>query len=243
MDVSGTYYNPYQGFFTHSGASGRLRSHILALFWPFLTPPANPVQFLYIYKKKFLNRTKRLKLISNHSMDVSGTYYNPFQGFLTHTGASGGLRSHILAKKWPFLTPPANPVQFFWLKMPSKCVPWIVLQVLTSTCTSRRSLRPPKRPSKAKNGQNITFLAISGSVLSDFAIFPASPLKYEKNAAFGSHVALSVLQIDWLNRGKSTYQSTTKNSPKPIPLPSPLFFSFFWSILGLKSFNGRQWVS
>ena len=22
-----------------------------------------------------------------------------------------------------FLTPPANPVQFFWLKMPSKCLP------------------------------------------------------------------------------------------------------------------------
>ena len=71
--------------------------------------------------------------------------------------------------------------------------------------------------------------------------FPTSPLKYEKNAAFGSHVALSVLQIDWLEPGKSTYQSTTKNSPKPIPLPSPLFFFIFWSILGLKSFNGRQW--
>ena len=97
---------------------------------------------------------------------------------------------------WPFLTPPANPVQFFWLKMPSKCVPWIVLQVAPSTRTSRRPLRPPKRPSKAKNGQNITFLDISGSVLSDFANFPTSPLKYEKNAAFGSHVAISVLQID-----------------------------------------------
>ena len=160
-------------------------------------------------------------------MDVSGTYYNPFQGLFTHSGASGGLRSHILAKKWPFLTPPANPVQFFWLKMPSKCVPWIVLQVAPSTRTSRRPLRPPKRPSKAKNGQNITFLDISGSVLSDFANFPASPLKNEKNEAFGSHVALSVLQIDLWSHGKSTYQSTTKNSPKPIPLPSPLFFSIF----------------
>ena len=91
----------------------------------------------------------------------------------------------------------------------------------------QESLRPPKRPSKAKNGQNFTFLAISGSVLSDFANFPTSPLKYEKNAAFGSHVALSVLQIDLWSHGKSTYQSTTKNSPKPIPLPSPLFFSIF----------------
>ena len=79
----------------------------------------------------------------------------------------------------------------------------------------------------AKNRQKITFLDISGSVLSDFANFPASPLKNEKNAAFGSHVALSVLQIDLVLQGKSTYQSTTKNSPKPIPLPSPLFFSIF----------------
>ena len=111
--------------------------------------------------------------------------------------------------------------------MPSNYVPLIVLQVSTSNRTYRGSLRPPKRPSKAKNGQNITFLAISGSVLSNFGVFPTSPLKYEKNAAFGSHVALSVLQIQLTDRGKSTYQSTTKNSPKPIPLPSPLFFSIF----------------
>ena len=107
--------------------------------------------------------------------------------------------------------------------MPSKCVPWIVLQVAPSTRTSRRSLRPPKRPSKAKNGQNITFLAISGSVLSDFAFLPSSPLKREKNAAFGSHVALSVLQIDWGSSPHSP-ESTTRGSPKIIPLPSPLFF-------------------
>ena len=38
-------------------------------------------------------------------------------------------------------------------------------------------------------------------------------------------------------------ESTARGSPKIIPLPSPLFFfPFFWSILGLKSFNGRQWV-
>ena len=89
----------------------------------------------------------------------------------------------------------------------------------------QESLRPPKRPSKAKNGQNFTFLAISGSVLSDFANFPTSPLKYEKNAAFGSHVALSVLQIDWGSSPHSP-ESTTRGSQKPIPLPSPLFFFF-----------------
>jgi len=98
-------------------------------------------------------------------MDVSGTYYNPFQGLFTHSGAWGGLRSHILTKNWPFLTPPANPVKFFWLKMPSKCVPWIVLQVLSSTCTSRAPLRPPKRPSKAKNGQKITVFGLDRPIL------------------------------------------------------------------------------
>ena len=122
------------------------------------------IQYTYI-QKKFLTKTKCLKLISNHSMDVSGTYYNPFQGLFTHSGAWGGLRSHILTKNWPFLTPPANPVQFFWLKMPSKCVPWIVLQVAPSTRTSRRSLRPPKRPSKAKNGQKITIFGLDRPIL------------------------------------------------------------------------------
>ena len=97
-------------------------------------------------------------------MDVSGTYYNPFQGFLTHSGAKGGLRGHILTKNWPFLTPPANSVQFFGLKMPYKCVPWIVLQVLCSTRTSRGSLRPPKRPPKARNGQNITRFGLDSSI-------------------------------------------------------------------------------
>ena len=56
----------------------------------------------------------------------------------------------------------------------------------------------------AKNRQKITFLDISGSVLSDFANFPTSPLKYEKNAAFGSHVALSVLQIDLSDQAKAS---------------------------------------
>ena len=46
-----------------------------------------------------MTKTKCLKLISNHSMVVSGTYYNPFQGLFTHSGAWGGLRSHILS--WP----------------------------------------------------------------------------------------------------------------------------------------------
>ena len=63
------------------------------------------------------------------------------------------------------MTPPANPVQFFWLKMPSKYVPWIVLQVSSATRTSRGSLRPPKRPSKAKNGQKITVFGLDPTIL------------------------------------------------------------------------------
>merc|ERR1711928_120904 len=43
-----------------------------------------------------------------------------------------------------FLTPPANPVKFFWLEMPSNYVPLIVLQVSTSNRTYRGSLRPLK---------------------------------------------------------------------------------------------------
>ena len=139
------------------------------------------------------------------------------------------------------MTPPANPVQFFWLKMPSKCVPWIVLQVSCSTRTSRESLRPPKRPSKAKNGQNITFLDISGSVLSDFANFPASSLKTKKNAAFGSHVALSVLQIDWGQLPKSSWAHhyrLTETHPSAL---SPVFSSIFWANFGQKTLRVRQW--
>ena len=143
-----------------------------------------------------------------------------------------GPREASEAIFWPkndrFWPPPANPVQLFWLKMPSKCVPWIVVQVSCSTRTSRESLRPPKRPSKAKNGQNFTFLDISGSVLSNFEVFPRSCMKYEKNAAFGSHLALSVLQIRLGQPGRSPsvhhYRLTET-------LPSSLSHHFFSDFL------------
>ncbi|MDE5090113.1 MAG: hypothetical protein O4805_24500, partial [Trichodesmium sp. St16_bin2-tuft] len=64
-----------------------------------------------------------------------------------------------------FLTPPANPVQFFWLEMPSKYVPLIVLQVSTSTGTSGGSLRPPKWRPKAKNGQKIAVFGLDQPIL------------------------------------------------------------------------------
>ena len=41
--------------------------------------PISKIKGIYI-QKKLLTKTKRLKLISDHSMVVSGTYNNPFQG-------------------------------------------------------------------------------------------------------------------------------------------------------------------
>ena len=49
--------------------------------------------------------------------------------------------------------------------MPSKYVPWIVLQVSTSTRTSRGSLRPPKWRPKAKNGQKIAVFGLDQPIL------------------------------------------------------------------------------
>ena len=144
--------------------------------------PISPLYSIYI-QKKFLTKTKRLKIISNHSRVVSGAYYNPFQGsqgpqegseaeiltfwpkksFYGNAHISGtirptglaqvskrpldqGLRAwpfrlsvlllvtkiayvlsspcifHGMGQKsdsdlfWPFLTPPANPVKFFWAR-------------------------------------------------------------------------------------------------------------------------------
>ena len=51
----------------------------------------------YIYKKKFLAKTKAPKLISNHSMVVSGVYFNPFQG---SQGPQEGSEAKILTF-WP----------------------------------------------------------------------------------------------------------------------------------------------
>ena len=65
--------------------------------------PISPLYSIHI-QKKFLAKTKRLKLISNHSMVVSGLYYNPFQG---SQGPQEGSEAKILTfwpknSKWPF---------------------------------------------------------------------------------------------------------------------------------------------
>ena len=77
-------------------------------------------------------------------------------GFFTKSGQPTEQKSYF---DWfrPFLSAPANPVQFFWLKMACTYVPDIDLYVSCWTRTSRGSLRPPKRPSKARNGQKDRF--------------------------------------------------------------------------------------
>ena len=54
--------------------------------------PIYKFKSIYI-QKKFLTKTKRLKLISNHSVVVSGAYYNPFQG---SQGPQEGSEAKIL---------------------------------------------------------------------------------------------------------------------------------------------------
>ena len=85
---------------------------------------------------------------SNQSGAVGGIIWGPFQGSLTHLGASRGLQSQKRGPFWakfqPSLTPPANPVNFFWSKMACTGVPHIVLYVLCSTRTSRSIFGPLK---------------------------------------------------------------------------------------------------
>ena len=78
--------------------------------------------------------------VSNQSGAVGGIIWGPFPGSWTHLGASRGLRSQkrgpYLAIFGPSLTPPANPVKFFWSKMACTGVPHIVLHVSCHTRTS-----------------------------------------------------------------------------------------------------------
>ena len=95
---------------------------------------------------------------SNQSGAVGGIIWGPFQGSLTHLGASRGLQSQkrgpFWAVFWPILTfpdpPPANPVNFFWSKMACTCVPHIVLHVSCRTRTSGGYFRPSEVRFRAK---------------------------------------------------------------------------------------------
>ena len=71
-------------------------------------------------------------------------------GFFTKSGQPTEQKSYF---DWfrPFLSAPANPVQFFWLKMACTYVPDIDLYVSCWTHTSRGSLRPLKGQKWPKN--------------------------------------------------------------------------------------------
>ena len=83
-----------------------------------------------------------LKLIWNHWWIISGTYFSPFQGSITYTGASGGLRSHILASfgnfwiifliflEWIILFNIADSIEWilFWMNIQDFVLNWIIFR-------------------------------------------------------------------------------------------------------------------
>ena len=165
MVVSGAYYNPFQG---SQGPQEGSEAKIL-IFWPKKS----------FYENAHISGTRRptgLAQVSKRPLD-QGLRAWPFRlsAFPLVSKIACVLSSpcifHGMGQEsdsdlfWPFLTPPADPVQFFWLEMPLKYVPLIVLQVSTSTGTSGGSLRPPKWRPKAKNGQKITVFGLDPSIL------------------------------------------------------------------------------
>ena len=79
---------------------------------------------------------------SNLSGAVGGTIWCSFQGSLTQSGASGGLRSHFWGRFWPSVTPPANMVKILWIEMVFTGVPYIALHISYLTQTFWVHLRP-----------------------------------------------------------------------------------------------------
>ena len=84
---------------------------------------------------------------SNQSGAVGETIWDPFQGSLTHLGASGRLQSQIQAIPGQILTfpdPPCQLSQLKWSKMACTGAPQIVLHISYSTRTYWRHFRPCK---------------------------------------------------------------------------------------------------
>ena len=59
----------------------------------------NPFEYIFWFQFAKTVVVKCLKLISNHSGIISGTYFSPFQGSLTQTGASEAETSEILVSR------------------------------------------------------------------------------------------------------------------------------------------------
>ena len=74
-----------------------------------------------------LNGSRVPKIDSNLSGAVGGTIWGPFQDYLNHSGASGGLRSHVWGRFWRSVPLAANLVKILWIRMAFTCVRHIVL--------------------------------------------------------------------------------------------------------------------
>ena len=127
---------------THMGPKHASREKILSMV----------IFLIFVQKNVYRNRFQEAKIPLN--LTSEGQKYPPevrvqhdwliiwglFLGSWTHLGVSRGPRS----QKWgpfgaifgPSLTPPANPVKFFWSKMACRGVPHIVLHVSCWTRTS-----------------------------------------------------------------------------------------------------------
>ena len=105
----------------------------------------NIICVFIIYKG--CNASKGQEMDSNQSGAVGETIWDPFQGSLTHLGASGRLQSQIQAIPGQILTfpdPPCQLGQLKWSEMACTGVPQIVLHILCSTRTYWGHFRPCK---------------------------------------------------------------------------------------------------
>ena len=128
--------------------------------------------------------------------------------------------------------------------MPSKYVPWIVLQVLTSTRTYRGSLRPPKWPSKAKNGQKSRFFWSRPKIVGQRGKNWPSRI----SPMIGELITLKDPPSKVNRLGPTWIPPVKKNASWPIYKLKSIYIQK--KVLDrnkmpqnhLKSFNGRQWA-
>ena len=128
--------------------------------------------------------------------------------------------------------------------MPSKYVPLIVLQVSASTRTSRGSLRPPKRPSKAKNGQKSRFFWSRPKIVGQRGKnWPSriSPMIGELITLKDPPSKVSRLGCRWIPPAKKI-TSWPIYKFKSIYIQKKVLDQNKMPQKHLKSFNGRQWV-
>ena len=119
----------------------------------------------------------------------------------------------------------------------------MVLQVSSSTRTSRGSLRPPKRPSKARNGQNITRFGLDPSIL------VTGPYKAVPSCAIHRRTYNSKRYPPYFEPFCLQTSNTGEKKHKLAYIPIIQYIYIQQKVLDqnkkvqthLKSFNGRQW--